>query len=146
MEILKNNNPILSQKSQPYTKEEIKSIENRQFVNDLFNTMIQHNGIGIAAVQVGVLKQVICVNIEEFSEIMFNPIILQKSRKCKMIEGCLSFPEKQINISRPSKITVKWLDRNAQIRFETLTGLAARVVLHEYDHLMGITFNSYEVE
>jgi peptide deformylase len=140
MKLLGDNDPLLKQVSDPYTKEEILSQGTRVFVNELFNTMFDNKGMGIAAVQVGILKRVICIHVPGFSEVMFNPVILRRKGKCDFIEGCLSFPGINLNINRSEQITVKWLDKNANLRYADLDGLPARVVQHEVDHLFGKVF------
>lgn len=140
MNLLKDTDPMLRQTSTPYTKEEILNQGTRVFINELFNTMFDNKGMGIAAIQVGIPKRVICIHVPGFSEVMFNPVILRKKNSCEFLEGCLSFPGINLRITRPEKITVKWLDKNAKMRYADLEGLPARVVQHEIDHLSGIVF------
>lgn len=144
MTLLAEDNPILQQISESYTKAEVKTFEAQKFFTQLRNTMIQNNGIGIAAVQVGVLKRVICVHLPDFDHVMINPVIMKRSGTCIINEGCLSFPKKFKNITRPSTITVKWLDRQGKRQYALLDGMAARVIQHEWDHLQGKVFTIYD--
>lgn len=145
MTLLPDTDPILLKPSLPLTKEEILSEETQNFIADLKGVMFDNNGIGISAVQVGVLKRILIIDTEDFHQVMINPVILKQSHtKSNMTEGCLSFPGKRINIKRPSYVSVKYLDNNAKLMYSDLVGIEARVFLHEYEHLQGIVFTKYE--
>jgi peptide deformylase len=90
-----------------------------------------------------VLKRVICVNTPNFTEVMFNPVILKRLKPITGTEGCLSFPGMLKDIKRSSKIHVKWVDRRGKSKYSEVTGLAARAIQHECDHLNGKTFDTY---
>lgn len=111
----------------------------------LIQTMRNKFGVGIAAPQVGVETRVIAIggyDDRSPSYVMFNPILLESSGKVRMKEGCLSFPGLFLNIEREANIKVAWFDANQQAQEREFTGLTARIVLHELDHLDGVCFMS----
>ena len=117
----------------------------RQFLsNTLVENMIHYKGIGISANQIGIWERAFAMIRDwEHNEIIvcFNPKIIKKySEKVEMEEGCLSYPDLFLKISRPKKIVVKYEDANKKIHKLKLDGLSARIFLHEYDHMEGITY------
>jgi peptide deformylase len=116
-----------------------------QLEADMIDLMIQCNGRGLAANQVGITKRVFVIHlIGDISPIaMFNPKIINQSSTEKLgEEGCLSFPDLWLNVKRPETIDAEYLDNAGNKRIITLTGIDARCFLHELDHLNGITFNT----
>ena len=121
-------------------------ISNTGFINDLakdlFSTMTKNNGIGLAAPQCGIPRQMFVMDTEGQRRVVVNPQILTVSQDyCIMTEGCLSFPNEYLDVSRPSIVTVEYCNSDAQLVTETLAGLSARCFLHEFDHLNGITMH-----
>lgn len=129
--------------------------EFRKFVQDMFLSMEEHEGIGLAANQVGVLKRVFVIEIpfvgpdadsnepqwwhnKRFTFV--NPVITKKSGKFKYREGCLSFPEIYDYVERPSHVTVTAQDENGVEFTVEASGLFAICIQHELDHLDGIVF------
>ena len=117
-----------------------------EFVRDLaqalFTTMVNEQGIGLAAPQVGIPRRIFVMDTEQQRRVVVNPEILTVSEEsCIMTEGCLSFPKEYLDISRPQCITVNYRDVTGALITETLTGLSARCFLHEFDHLNGITMH-----
>ena len=104
--------------------------------------MMEHNGIGLSASQVGINKQLFVMgNSRENSSLCINPQILQHTKDTVMdIEGCLSFPDVFVQVKRPKEVLVEYTDENLEQRRQHLTEYSARCFLHEYDHLQGITF------
>lgn len=120
--------------------------EIKKLATDMAETMAKERGIGLAAPQVGVLKRLIVVQPDpQVPEIfaLINPVISKKSRtKIKKEEGCLSFPNIFLMISRHKKIEIQAIDLNGEeIKIEA-EGVAAQVIQHEMDHLDGILFFS----
>jgi peptide deformylase len=116
-----------------------------QLEADMINLMLQCNGRGLAANQVGITKRVFVIQLTgNISPIaMFNPKIINQSSAEKLgEEGCLSFPDLWLNVKRPETIDAEYLDNAGNKRIITLTGIDARCFLHELDHLNGITFNT----
>jgi peptide deformylase len=118
---------------------------------DMLDTMYEARGIGLAAVQVGVLKRIIVIDVEyEFDGneeiinknplILINPQIIESTRECKDYnEGCLSFPESYVKITRPDKITIGYFDENGRQIKTTFDGIRSVCAQHEIDHLNGLT-------
>ena len=142
-------NPLLQRKSLPVTK----ITENtKKLAMNMLETMYYNKGIGLSAVQVGVLERIIVVDIKwpdtdkpsNEQYIMINPEIIQTSENQNDYnEGCLSFPNESVNITRPQIITVKYLNFDGQSEEIEADGLFATCIQHEIDHLNGITISSY---
>lgn len=116
----------------------------RKLVEEMFETMYEANGIGLAAPQVGILKKLLVVDTGEEGEktTLANPKILWQSEETWLMnEGCLSIPGLEGEVERPERIRVKANDpfTGDEIEFEA-SGLFARVILHENDHLNGVLF------
>lgn len=112
----------------------------RVLIEDMKETLKAQNGIGLAAPQVGILKQVVIIDMGEEAYELVNPEIIEESGSQICAEGCLSFPQKFGEVERPQKVTIKAQDRHGK-EF-TLTGedLLARAFCHEIDHLNGVLF------
>ena len=106
-------------------------------IDDMFETMYDAMGVGLAAPQVGILKRIVVIDVGDAPILLINPVITETSGEQTDAEGCLSVPGKVGNVTRPQKVTVRALDRDMQ-EFE-LTGedLLARAICHELDHLDG---------
>ena len=110
----------------------------------LHENMFHYNGVGLSANQIGIKERVfVMISNMELQETItcFNPRIVKTyDKKVWCEEGCLSFPDESFNISRPEKIVVKYEDENKIDHKVKLDGFAARVFLHEFDHMEGINF------
>jgi len=108
----------------------------------MLECMFKHGGLGLSANQVGLDQQVFVMgDTRKNSTLCINPQILEHTNKTTVdAEGCLSFPDIYLNIERPSEILVTHWNENLEQVTERVTGYSARVYLHEYDHLLGITF------
>ena len=110
----------------------------------LNENMFHHNGVGLSANQIGIEERVFVMvcDMETMETITcFNPKIIKESKdKVVMEEGCLSYPELFLEISRPSSIIVKYEDESKEVYKTKLTGYIARIFQHEYDHMEGIDF------
>ena len=147
MQILLVPNELLRQKANRLiniTSEDIK------IANQMMDTMIKAPGVGLAANQVGILKQIITINFEDKENdkranyILFNPSIIEYSEeKVIMEEGCLSLPEQYADIERPKKIFLEYIDENQKNIKKEIDGYEARILQHEIDHLSGILFVDY---
>lgn len=116
-------------------------------LDDMKDTLHKANGCGLAAPQVGVLRRVVIVEVEEGKLIeLINPEIVKTSGKQNEIEGCLSLPHKWGVTDRPMKVTVKALDRNGKPFTVSGEGLLARAFCHEIDHLDGKLFTDCAIE
>ena len=105
--------------------------------------MLEHNGIGLAAPQIGLEYKVFVMGDNSTSHVCFNPEIIEVSEDTeKYEEGCLSFPGLYVKIDRPRMVTVEFQTVNGELRRETFNGLWARCFQHELDHLNGVVFTS----
>jgi len=116
-------------------------------IQDMFETMRESNGIGLAANQVGELKQILVLDITEMEAgegtkplAMINPTIIDDEGEWEMEEGCLSIPDVREKVWRAEKIRVKFTDVNMNEVELDADGMLARVILHEMDHLNGVLF------
>ena len=144
--ILTEPDKLLRQVSKPVEK--VGDIE-RELMKDMLDTMYAAKGIGLAAIQIGVSKRIIVMDIskeENKKKPMYfiNPIIIKKNdEKVTYEEGCLSVPNQFAEIDRPSKCEVEYLDYNGNKQNLKAEGLLATCIQHEMDHLEGILFIDY---
>jgi len=139
--------PILRQKSQ-----DLKSIENKDILiaEEMMEIMTKAPGVGLAANQIGILKKIVTINIQNKDPnshkkyILFNPKIISYSKEvCIMEEGCLSLPEQFADIERPKEITLEYTNDKKKLVKKRINGIEARVLQHEIDHLSGKLFIDY---
>ena len=111
-------------------------------IDDMIETMYKYNGVGLSAVQVGVLKRVVVIDIEdgEGARVFINPKIISTKGEHEVEEGCLSFPNEYAKVVRPKELTVEALDREGKKFKLKAKDLLAQAVAHEIDHLDGIVF------
>ena len=110
-------------------------------IDDMLETMYDADGVGLAAPQVGVLKQLVVIDVSEGADqpiVLINPEIIETSGEQTGDEGCLSVPGKAGKVTRPNYVKVKALDRNMQPVELEGTELLARAMCHEIDHLLGV--------
>jgi len=140
LKLVKEPDPILKQRAEDWDFGLDANAD--QVEDEMIDIMIANNGIGLAANQVGLLKRVFVIKLENGRRLaMFNPRVVSASEEQQTDEeGCLSFPDLFITVNRPKTIDVEFLDKNAQECKMTLTGITARCFLHELDHLDGICF------
>ena len=116
----------------------------RKLVNDMWETMYHDRGVGLAATQVNVKQRVFVADVSEHGNeprCFINPEIIEKSESGTIAtEGCLSFPEMYLPITRPEMVKVKFLDEHGVERIVEADGLLARCIQHETDHLNGVVF------
>lgn len=150
--ITRLGNPVLRQDNAVLSAEQIKSPEFKSLVQDMHDTMVKLGGIGIAAPQIGINKQVCLIEIDLANErydegqeaplmIIVNPVITVLDETLQGFwEGCLSVPGLRGFVERPQKIQVDFLDDQAQAQSLTIEGFLATVFQHEIDHLFGILY------
>ena len=130
---------ILRKKSKEVEKidEKIQTL-----IDDMIETMYKYNGVGLSAVQVGVLKRVVVIDIEdgEGARVFINPKITQTKGEHEVEEGCLSFPNQYAKVVRPRELTVEALDRDGKKFTLKAKDLLAQAIAHEVDHLEGVVF------
>ena len=144
--ILTEPNKLLRQISKPVEK---VTKDEQKLMSDMLDTMYAANGIGLAAIQIGVPKRIIVMDISKDPKkkepvYFVNPIIKNKNpEKATYEEGCLSVPNQFAEIDRPSMCDVEYLDYNGKKNFLHTEGLLATCIQHEMDHLEGILFIDY---
>jgi peptide deformylase len=144
--ILTEPNKILRQISNPVEK---VGQEEQRLMDDMLETMYSANGIGLAAIQIGIPKRIIVMDItkndnKKEPKFFVNPVIKNKDiLKATYEEGCLSVPNQFAEIDRPKKCEVEYLDYNGEKKILKAEGLLAICIQHEMDHLEGILFIDY---
>ena len=138
--LVEEENSILYEKIPSFNFD--SGVDVKEVSDRLKETLKVHRAYGIAAPQCGLQYRIIVIGAEEEYMTMINPEIVSMSEECVVLEeGCLSFPFLGFNISRPKNIIVKFQDQTSKSHELTLSGLTARIVQHEMDHLDGITFH-----
>ena len=126
------------------TSKEIEKVDDkiRELLEDMVETMHKYNGVGLAAVQVGVLKRAIVIDLYDENGPMklINPVIIKEKGEQEVEEGCLSFPNKYAKMIRPKEVVVEALDENGKKIKIKAKDLLAQALAHEIDHLNGIVF------
>ena len=140
-------NPLLRQKA-----DKINSVGNDEIkiAKKMMQIMLEAPGVGLAANQIGILKQIVTIFFvdqetkEQIQYTLFNPNIVSYSQeKIIMEEGCLSLPEQFADIERPQNIVVEYLDENNKQITKEVSGVESRILQHEIDHLSGKLFVDY---
>ena len=151
MRIFETPDPVLRQISIPVEKFDD---ELRQLIADMFETMYDAPGIGLAAVQVGVPKRLLVMDLQEPENpddpeskavreprVFINPEILEASdHEVPYTEGCLSVPDQYAEVMRPDHIRARWMDEHGKTHEQEIEGLLAVCLQHEMDHLEGVLF------
>ena len=141
--------PVLRKKAEPITSD-FEDLNG--FIQNMYETMYNSDGVGLAAPQVGQSIRVFIIDTTSDEEeeptgikrAFINPEILQKyGDEWSMNEGCLSVPEIREDVLRPESVTIKYQDEKFGIHEESFSGFTARVIQHEYDHLEGVMFVDY---
>lgn len=146
--IIETPDPRLRTVSKPV---ETIDAELQTLIDDMFETMYAAPGIGLAAIQVGVPKRLLVMDLQEEEDeegkpikaprVFINPEILDTSEQLQVYsEGCLSVPDQYADVERPAVIRARWQDREGTTHEEQLEGLLAICLQHEMDHLEGILF------
>ena len=141
LDIILLDNPLLK-KTSALIEEVNEDIE--ILTQNMLDTMYFNRGIGLAGVQIGVLKQIFVIDIPDVTSkplVCINPVIKQYSpHKTKEEEGCLSIPNVRYSVKRPIEITLEYIDLDNKKIELTADGLFARCIQHEYDHLKGMLY------
>ena len=146
--IIEVPDPLLRQISTP-----VETVDDdiRALIADMFETMYDAPGIGLAAIQVGIPKRILVIDLQEPKEeggegvkdprVFINPEILEESdQDVPYTEGCLSVPDQYAEVDRPDRIRARWLDEKGNAHEEEIEGLLATCLQHEMDHLEGVLF------
>lgn len=130
---------ILKKKSR-----EIEVIDDKLqiLIDDMIETLHKYNGVGLAAVQIGILKRVVVIDIYDDNGpiVLINPIIIKTKGEREIEEGCLSFPNKFAKVIRPEEVTAEYTDREGKRMRVKSKELLAQAICHELDHLEGEVF------
>jgi len=142
-EIVKVGDGILRQRSR-----EVEAFDGRleSLLDDMLETMDRENGIGIAAVQVGILKRAAVIKNKDVLYELINPVIIIEDGAVVDGEGCLSVPGQRGDVERPKTLTVRAFDRNGVLKEHTVRDYTARAFCHEIDHMDGILFTDKLIE
>jgi peptide deformylase len=147
--IVAYGDPVLKKVAQDIEKD---SIDVQQLAADMFETMYESSGVGLAAPQIGKSIRMFVVDgepldeekLKDFKKVFINPTILEEGgEKWGFEEGCLSIPGIRAEIMRKEKLKIRYFDTDWNEHIEEYDGLAARIIQHEYDHLQGILFTDY---
>jgi len=144
--ILTEPDPLLRKKCEPLEKVD-KDL--KKLMNDMLETMYDAPGIGLAAIQIGILKRVVVMDLSKNEDkkkpiFLINPEIISRSKSTSIYEeGCLSLPGQYFEIERPAECRVKYLDYNGNLKELKADGLLSTCIQHEVDHLNGVLFIDY---
>ncbi len=148
--VVKYGDPILRQKVR-----NVVDFENlNSLIKDMFETMYHEQGIGLAANQIGVDKNILVFDISHYDDdgdlsddsepmILINTKIVESTGTCIMEEGCLSVPDIRAEVTRPETIKIRYQDLDGNMHEKEFSGLSSRVLQHEIDHLNGKFFTDY---
>lgn len=144
--IVAYGDPVLKKPAKPIEK---GSVDVMKLAEDMFETMYESSGVGLAAPQIGLSIRMFVVdaepldeeNLKGFKKVFINPEILEETgEKWAFEEGCLSIPGVRADVQRPERVRIRYVDTDWNEHEEEYDGVAARVIQHEYDHIEGILF------
>ena len=133
---------ILKKKSREVPKEDILTEKIQTLIDDMIETMHKYNGVGLAAVQVGILKRLIVIDLYDDNGpiVLINPVIIKTKGEQEVEEGCLSFPNQFAKVIRPQEVVAEYTDREGKRMKVKAKELLAQAIAHEVDHLNGELF------
>lgn len=137
------DDPILRKKSRVITEINDRT---KELLDDMIDTMREAEGVGLAAPQVGVLRRAVVIDVGEGPIKLINPEILEVKGEVVDVEGCLSIPGRSGKVPRPEWVKIKYLDIEGTEKTLEGTGLLARAICHELDHLDGILYIDKMIE
>ena len=137
MELIKAPNEFLEKQVAPFN---FDTMDADKISKEMIEMMLKYKGVGLASNQVGIDAQIFVMG-EENPITVINPMVTEVgTEKIEMEEGCLSFPNIFVKVTRPKEILAKWYDENLKEVSTKISGYSAKCILHEWDHLQGITF------
>ena len=148
MRLVEETHPILLQKCEPFNFDE-PPMDPYELSDGLHKVRKDGAGVGLAAPQVGINTQVLAIGmgdfktegVEDYNQVFFNPTILSyEEDNTYMMEGCLSYPGLFVKVKRPENMTMEWYTEEGSRCEERFVGMTSRILQHEVDHLIGITF------
>ncbi len=141
--IVKEGDDTLRKISRPVTEVDKRT---KILLDDMTETMYAADGVGLAAPQVGILRRIVVIDVGEGLLELINPEIVAAEGNEVGVEGCLSIPGRRCTVERPAKVTVRAMNRRGRLFEVTGTGLLARCLCHEIDHLDGILYVDKMIE
>ena len=138
LQIRIDGDPILRKKSR---KVEVFDDDLQQLIDDMYDTMYEADGVGLAAVQIGKLKRLIVLDVyEETKLVLINPERVAEEGSCEAMEGCLSVPDRMGKVERYEKVKINYMDEKGEEKTLEAEDFLARIIQHEMDHLEGILY------
>ena len=133
---------ILKKISKEVAIEDIATEKIQTLIDDMIETMHKYNGVGLAAVQVGVLKRIVVIDLYDDNGpiVLINPVITKTKGEQEVDEGCLSFPNEFAKVIRPAEVVAEYIDRDVKKMQVKAKELLAQAISHEIDHLNGEVF------
>ena len=143
--IREEGDEILRKKSREVELDDITGEKIQCLIDDMIETMHHYNGVGLSAVQVGILKRVVVIDVSDEKEkkpeyVLINPVIIKTKGEKECDEGCLSFPNQFGKVMRPTEVVVEFYNRKGEKTKLKAKELLAQAVCHECDHLDGVLF------
>ncbi|MBK6397212.1 MAG: peptide deformylase [Bacteroidetes bacterium] len=144
--IIAYGDPVLKKKAQEIDKKYPKL---KELIDDMFETMYDSSGVGLAAPQIGLSIRLFVIDgapfeedpVKDFKEVFINAVIKEETGDLwKFNEGCLSIPSVREDVQRKPELYIEYYDANWKLQKKTFDGMAARIIQHEYDHIEGILF------
>lgn len=147
-QIREDGDEILRKKSREVAIDDITGEKIQTLIDDMIETMHHFNGVGLAAVQVGLLRRIVVIDIDDNNGVyvLINPKILKSKGEKECEEGCLSFPNQFGKILRPTEVVVEYYNRDGEKVKLKAKDLLAQAICHECDHLEGILFVDNVIE
>lgn len=140
MKYVQEDSPILLNECQEFDFTN-PPYDPKELAQALHDTMVKSDGLGLSANQVGIPYRVFVIRTGDEPYALFNPRIVDVSEKeVSMKEGCLSFPLLYLNVKRPDAVRIRFQNENGETTTEKFIGMTARIVLHEFDHMLGIVY------
>lgn len=144
LELIRFDDPALRT---PPSEFDFEKNDAKEYASNLTKRMIELGGVGLSANQVGLDMKVFCIGVrnpsteEDFKRVLFNPVLVGVNDETSLVkEGCLSVPGLYLNVKRPTECTITYRNEDNEEKTERFLGIAARVALHEYDHMLGASF------
>jgi peptide deformylase len=147
--IVAYGDPILKKKAVPVSKDYPKL---KELIANMYETMYNASGVGLAAPQIGLSIRIFIIDgapfeeeeVKDFKKVFINPVIVkEEGKEWSYNEGCLSIPAIREDIQRKANLHIKYYDENFKYHEEDYSGLAARIIQHEYDHIEGKLFTDH---
>lgn len=146
MRLLHFSHPFLNKRPEPFNFE-VDGDKAKDLATDLVKAMFKFGGVGLSANQVGFNWRVFVFGTEDTQFAMFNPQIIAVSQETEVFEeGCLSFPDFKLTLTRPAAVGITYQDVDGVWQTANFSGVSARIIQHEYDHMEGINFTHHASE